>query len=142
MLDLSRLPDWRVRFEAVADDIKGRPFDWKTQHDCGPGLVGALVRAMTGEDVAKRWRGTYRTERGALRVMRREGFRDLADLVASMLPEVHPSQARIGDIAAFATGSAFGHALGVVNGERVLVLRPEGFGSMGLLDAARAFRVG
>lgn len=138
-----RVRDWRSRFEAVVDEIKLMPFDWRTQHDCGPGLAGRLVEAITGEDLARPYRGKYRTAKGALSVMKRAGFDDLADLVASMLPEIHPSQAKIGDIAAFPMeGSPFRHALGVVNGERVFVLHPEGIGTMDLLAASRAFKVG
>jgi hypothetical protein len=74
--------------------------------------------------------------------MRQAGFRNLADMVAVMLPEIHPSEARIGDIAAIEIDTPFGYALGVVNGERVFVLREDGMGTVDLLDAKRAFRVG
>jgi hypothetical protein len=138
---MKRLPDWRTRFDAAIDDMKAKPFAWG-EHDCGPGLVGRMVLAMTGEDVARRYRGKYRTARGALGVMRRAGFNTLADMAGSVLPEVHPSRARVGDIAAFPADTAFGYALGVVNGERVYVLREDGLGTMDLLSATRAFRVG
>lgn len=76
-------------------------------------------------------------------VVARAGFADLADLVASILPEIHPSEAKVGDIAAIPTGTALGHGLGVVNGGgTILVLREEGIGVVGLLSADRAFRVG
>ena len=139
---LKRRPDWRARFEAAIDEIKYVPFDWSEQHDCGPGLAGRLVLAMTGEDMVAPWRGSYRTMHGALRVMQNEGFENLADMVAAMLPEIHPSRAQVGDLAAFPVDTAFGYALGVVNGERVFVLRPEGIGTMDLLQATRAFKVG
>lgn len=142
MIDLTRLPNWRSRLEAAIDEIKFVPFDWSTQHDCGPGLAGRMVYAVTGEDLTVKYQGRYKTAKGALAVMKREGFDNLADLVASFLPEIHPSQASIGDIVAFEMNSPFGFALGVVNGERVFVLRPEGVGTMDLLAAKRAFKVG
>lgn len=139
---MKRRPDWRQRFEAAIDDIRRTPFEWGT-HDCGPALAGRIVLAITGEDIAAPYRDRYRTASEAVRLVRELGFTDLADLAASMLPEIHPSKARIGDIAAFPMeGSAFGSALGVVNGERVFVLRHEGIGTMGLLQAHRAFKVG
>ncbi len=139
---MKRLPDWRQRFEAAIDDIRRTAFAWGT-HDCGPALAGRIVLAVTGVDVAAPYRDQYRTASEAVRLIREAGFNDLADLVASILPEIHPSQARIGDIAAFSIeGSPLGSALGVVNGERVFVLRPEGVGTMGLLQAHRAFKVG
>ncbi|HEV2502325.1 MAG TPA: hypothetical protein VGV39_04585 [Mesorhizobium sp.] len=142
MTDLVRLPDWRLRFDAAIDEIRYVPFAWEDQHDCALGLPGRLVCAMTGEDLTTRYRGKYKSARGALGIVRRAGFDNLADMVGSILPEIHPSQATIGDLAAYEMDSAFGYALGVVNGERVFVLRPEGIGTMDLLDAKRAFKVG
>lgn len=141
MLELTRLPDWRARFEAEIDAIKHRPFSWE-DHECGIGLVGNVVLAVTGHDAAARWRGRYRSYRGAVRVMRNEGFANVADMVAAMLPEIHPGLARIGDIAAFPDDTALGFSLGIVNGERVFVLTETGMGTMDLLQATRAFRVG
>lgn len=138
---MKRLPGWRARFEAVIDDMRLKPFAWH-DNDCGPALVGRTVEALTGEDVASPYRDKYHDAASALRLVRASGFDDLADLVASQLPEIHPSQARIGDVAAFQMDSAFKSALGVVNGERVFVLRPEGIATMDLLQAQRAFRVG
>lgn len=139
--DLVRLPDWRVRFEAEIDAMWRTPFAWGT-HDCGPGLAGRMVEAVTGADLAAEYRGRYKTAKGALGVMRRAGFTSLADVAASMLPEIHPSQAKIGDIAAVETDTPFGFALGVVNGERVFVLHPAGVATVDLLSCKRAFRVG
>lgn len=136
-----RLRDWRPRFEAVVDEIKWTQFDWKTQHDCVMGLVVRLVEAVTGVDHGAAYRGRYASETGALRVMRKAGFSDIADLVASILDEIHPSQAAIGDLVAFKVDTPFGHALGVVNGERAFVLRPEGIATMDILEADRAFKV-
>ena len=138
---MKRLPDWRNRLEAALDDIRRSPFAWG-EHDCGPSLAGRAVLALTGEDIAAPYRGRYRTASEAVRLIRDEGFESLGDMAASVLPEVHPSRARIGDIAAFRMDSPLGHSLGVVIGERVLVLRHEGVGTMSLLQAHRAFKVG
>lgn len=138
---MKRLPDWRVRFEREIDDMRRIPFAWGS-HDCGPAFAGRMVLAITGEDLCTPWRGRYGTAGEALRLLRTEGYDDLADLVATLLPEIHPSRARIGDVAAFPMDSPLGSALGVVNGERVFVLRPEGIGTMELLQAHRAFKVG
>ncbi|WP_065091645.1 DUF6950 family protein [Rhizobium leucaenae] len=141
MSELVRVMDWRERFVAEVDRLKHSPFAWG-EHDCGPGLAGNLVLAITGVDCAAQWRGTYSTAAEAFAAMKAAGFQNLGDLVAAMLPEIHPSQARIGDIAAIETDTPFGYALGVVNGERIFVLREDGMGTVDLLDAKRAFRVG
>ncbi|MNL80509.1 hypothetical protein D3C87_2073860 [compost metagenome] len=59
-----------------------------------------------------------------------------------MLPVIHPSEARVGDIAAIDVGGPIGHALGVVNGERIFVLGETGIGTVDLLKAAMCFKVG
>lgn len=142
MIELTRLPNWRARFDAECDRLRLSPFAWGS-HDCGPGLAGNLTMAITGVDVAADYRGRYTTRTGALRVLRSGGYETVGDLVASMLPEhEHHSMARIGDVVAIPTESAFGHALGVVNGERVFVLTENGFGTVDRCEAVRAFRVG
>lgn len=139
--ELKRFSDWRRRFEEAVDEIKSRPFAWG-DHDCGPGLAGRLVLALTGVDCTAQYRGSYDSAASALRVMRDAGFDNLGDLVAAILPEVHVSQASIGDVAAIADDSPFGYALGVVNGDRIFVLRADGIGTVDLLAAQRAFKVG
>ncbi|WPJ68021.1 hypothetical protein STOPSMEL_45 [Sinorhizobium phage StopSmel] len=139
--ELSRLPDWRRRFEDAIDEIKARPFDWSL-HECGTGLAGHLVLALTGVDCAAQYRGTFDSPAGAVRVMRDAGFDNLGDMVADLLPEVHVSEASVGDIAAIPDDTPFGYALGVVNGERIFVLMDNGIGTVDLLDATRAFKVG
>lgn len=143
MIQLKRKPLWRADFKRVIDDMRRRPFDWSTQYDCGLGLVVETVRAITGHDFGERYRGRYSTPMGAYRMMKKEGFETLADLVASLGPEIHPSQCQTGDVVAFRDeGSLFVHALGIVNGDRSFVMKEEGLGTMDTLAAERAFRVG
>ena len=136
---LQRRRDWRTRLYAVLDDIKASPLDYGA-HDCGVGLAARAIEAMTGTDLAARWRGRYDTATGALRVLREDGFADLETLCRSMLPSVHPSMAQLGDIALVPTGSAL-DALGIVIGERIIVLTDGGTGTVDLLDAKIVFRV-
>jgi hypothetical protein len=142
MTQLVRKSDWRARFEETVDAIKATPFEWGV-HDCGPGFAGRLVLAMTGVDMAAQYAGAYSNEQEALAIIRGAGFSTLGEMVASMLPEIHPSQARIGDVAAIKIDKPLGHALGVVNGERIFVLMPTGgVGTVSLLSASMAFKVG
>lgn len=148
---MKRVKLWRSRFNAIIDDLKRKPFSWEDQHDCGLGLACGVVEAITGVDHAARFRERYSTPSGALRMMRKEGFDNLAAMVASFLPE-HPGPAfaRTGDVMAIEDDSAFGWALGIVNGERVFVLMESGFGTVDLLNdppgepqrRRRAFKVG
>ncbi len=141
MRQLKRRHDWREYYERAIDAIHSAPFQWGL-HDCGPSLAGRMVEAMTGEDLCSHYRGTYSDALGAARIIRDAGFSSLADMVGSFLPVGHPSEARIGDIAAIDVGGPIGHALGVVNGERIYVLTETGIGTVDLLDAAMIFKVG
>lgn len=136
-----RVANWRGKFSDEADKIRTQPFIWG-EHDCWVGLVGNLTKALTGEDKAERFRGRYQTASGAYRVMKEEGFDNLGDLVASLLPEIQPSQTQIGDIAAIPDESGLGYVLGIVNGERILILMENGLGTVDLSEATRAFKVG
>lgn len=139
---MKRLPDWRARLDAMFDDIRRTPFDWATGHDCALALAARAIFATTGVDVAEPYRGRYASAEGALLVLRKAGFENLEALAASLLPEIPVSRAHLGDIVTYAIDDAFGCTFGVVNGERAFVLRPEGIGTMDLLKARRAFRVG
>ena len=140
-LRLIRLRDWRRRYETTIDEIKARPFEWY-EHDCGRGLAARLVLAITGTDLSDRYADRYADAAGAAHVLRKYGFASLGELVATMLPVIHPSRAEIGDIAAIPMEGTIGHALGVVNGERIFVLTESGVGTVDLLNAAMCFKVG
>lgn len=142
MSDLKRVKNWRAAFASEMDRIRITPFAWGV-HDCGPGLAGNLVSALTGVDMAAQYRGTYSDARGALLAIRSAGFDNLGDMVAAMLPEYdHPSRARIGDVAAIKVDSPIGYGLGVIDYERVFVLTETGVGTVDRSEIARAFKVG
>jgi hypothetical protein len=134
---MKRRGDWHSRLNAFIDSVKRQPFDWAT-NNCGEHFAAGAVEAMTGVDVAAKWRGRYTTASGAVRVMKKDGFANLGDMAASILFEVHPSRARLGDIACVPADGPFGMSLGVINGEVILVL---GEKHMGLVPLARAMRV-
>lgn len=137
-----RKDNWRSEFERIIDEIKAKPFDWQDQFDCLLGLVAPTVNAITdGDPYFARYVGKYKTARGALGLMKRLHFATLADVVAAELPEIHPSQCRVGDVAAIPVNDGFGFSLGIVNGDRVFVMMESRLGTRDLLDATRAFRV-
>jgi len=137
---MARRHDWPERLAEVVRAAQARPFAWG-RHDCAL-FVCDCVRAMCGEDPAARFRGRYRTARGAQRAIRRiGGARDLADLATRVLgPSIPPAFARRGDVveAVFSGNSVLGVVMGrmfVATGEKGLVHAPT-------LSATRAWRVG
>ena len=138
---MSRVMNWRSRLAAAIETYRRASFAYGAA-DCAL-LALAAVEAQTGRDIVPAaWR-RYGTELGALRVMRRAGFASLADMAGSLLPEIHPSRASLGDIMAMPVEGPFGQALGVCNGERVFVFGREhhGLGLVSRLTAVRAFKV-
>ena len=139
---LTRLPEWRARFAAEMDRQRRDHFAWGTQ-DCALGLAAGAVEAITGADLRVGWRSKYKTPRGALKAIRAKGFEGLPDLVASLLPEIPPAFADVGDIGLIeAEDGALGHALCVVDASGLIVLTEAGHGRRPREDMIRAFKVG
>ncbi|MCF1744723.1 DUF6950 family protein [Paradevosia shaoguanensis] len=143
MMVLARLPGWHARLDALIDSYRRAELSYG-HFDCA--ILAALnVEALTGERIGKKAWWRYRSAEAGLRTMARAGFANLADMAASLLPEhEHPSRAYVGDIAAIPAENAFGFALGIVGGERIFVLGEgyDGLGTVDLLTATRAFKVG
>lgn len=135
---MRRHRDWRARMAAAIEVVR-RLAHRLGAHDCAL-FCADVVLAMTGVDLAARYRGRYASVDEAMEVMRADGFDDLCALVASMLEEIPPALARMGDVMAFPSEET-GWALGICNGEQVTVLRADGLGSVSREKATRAFRV-
>lgn len=134
---------WIVAYNEFIDNIRATGFNWDVI-DCGPRYVGKLCEALTGENPAAHLIDKYHDEESALALMSEMGFDNIADATASFLPEYEsPQDAQLGDVAAIRVeASPFGYALGIVNGERVFVLHPNGVGVVNRRNIARAFKVG
>jgi hypothetical protein len=135
---MNRLPDWRVRLHETVESSRRVEFRWGVT-DCAI-WAADVVRALTGEDIAAAFRSAYTDAKGARRALKKAGFSDLADMAASYLEEIPIMLARDGDLAAI-PAEDFGHALGVVVGERVMVRHPSGIGSIDRAEAVKAFRI-
>jgi len=116
------------------DKVRQRRFR-PGSHDCGM-YAAAWVKAASGFDHGKPFRGKYRSMDAGRVLLADAGFESYGDFVASVLPEIHPSAANVGDIAMIE-----GRALGIFSGDRVFLLRPDGLGHVSRLLAERAFKV-
>jgi len=131
---IRRLPDWRARLSAAIEEKRRASVP-----DCGL-FAADCVLAMTGDDLAERYRGRYASVAQGVELLRADGYADVCDFIGRHLSEIHPSRARAGDIMAF-PNDATGWGLGVVNGERVTVPRGNGLGTVARDLATRAFEV-
>jgi hypothetical protein len=98
MLELTRLPDWDRRLARMVSEIGTAPGIWG-QSDCLL-TAAAGVEAVTGVDIMRPWRGRYKSEAGAARLMRKEGCTDVEDVFRDFfgLPEIGRLMAQRGDV--------------------------------------------
>lgn len=89
-------PDWHNRLIAVIRAAEKRPFLWG-EHDCCL-FAADCAEAMTEENFADGWRGTYDSETGAKKALLRGGG-SLEKVLAKYLDEVPVKMAQRGDIA-------------------------------------------
>jgi hypothetical protein len=141
---MKRLPNWRSRLaDAVQASLES--FKWGA-NDCAM-FAARCIEAVIGMDCAADWRGTYSDMSGAVAALHAHGYDDLPSLIVGILgadAEIHPSQARRGDLALIQTGSILGWAVGIFDHERVGVMTLTGYGTTDRTDPriVRAFRVG
>lgn len=128
-----RLDRWPVILAKEIDAARSRPFAWG-MHDCVTWAF-TVAFALRGEP-GPEWAGTYRTEIGAKRKLRRHGL-ELQDLGAAVLgrPLDGPLTAWRGDLT-FVEG-----AYGVCIGQDIAVVGLTGLELRPLSSAAVAWRV-
>lgn len=130
---------WQHRLTAYLASIAAAPFE-AGRLDCALFTAGA-VKAMTGVDHARGWRGKYRSLAKGLKALEAAGHADHVVLAASLYPEVPPIMAQEGDIAVVPADGETGSALGIVQGPSIYVMSRAGLTLAPLTLATRAFRV-
>jgi hypothetical protein len=83
---VKRFDEWPTLLSNFLEERRLVPFEWGRQ-DCCMFACDAVL-AMTGTDLAGRFRGTYRTAAGALRAIRSAEASTIGEL-ASWLAELH-----------------------------------------------------
>jgi len=119
---------------AYAAETGARPFR-PGRHDCALFAAG-WVKQVTGRDLARGWRSTYRSLKRGQSLLRDAGFDDHVALAAAHLPEIPPAFAQLGDLAVLED-----NALGIIAGEMIYCLKPEGLGLVPRSQMRRAFAV-
>lgn len=131
--------DWKPDLIAAIDSARTEVFAWGTM-DCAT-FAADCVQAMTTIDPMAGLRGTYHTALEAKAVVNSAGFADSVEMVASMFDEIEPGMAQTGDIVSVASDDPDWDALGIISGPRIMVMAPDGLGSLPRTDALRAFQV-
>lgn len=132
-----RLPDWHPRLTAYLGKITPVAFRMGSQ-DCALFAAGA-VEAMTGHDPAAGFRGTYTDLKTGLKRLKAAGFDSHVQIADRLFERVHPAFAQVGDLALIEVSE--GYALGVVAGELLACLNPQGLAWMPRSAAVAAWTV-
>lgn len=91
-----RLPDWEDRLVAFLTVHTDRPFAWG-QWDCAL-YATACAAAITGEDRAAEYRGTYSTREGSAKALRELGKGTLIRTMDSLFDRKPMGMAQRGDL--------------------------------------------
>ena len=119
---------------AYAAEAGQKPFR-PGRHDCALFAAG-WVRIATSRDHARGWRSTYRSLKRGQQLLDEAGFTDHVAFAAAHLPETAPAFAQVGDLAVLDD-----QAFGIVAGEMIYCLKPEGLGLVPRSAMRRAFQV-
>lgn len=132
-----KTPGWENRLIEYIATIRARDYA-PSELDSGMFPAGA-VAAMTGVDHVASWRGKYKTAARGKAMLRRKGYADYVEFVASLFEE-HPSplMAQRGDLVVIEQDGV--SVLGIAQGEHIYVMTLKGLGLVPLTRAKRAFR--
>ena len=92
---MMRVSGWASRLSRVIEKHHNAPFAYG-HSDCFM-LAADAIEAVTGIRIFADSR-RYRTEAGAARMLRRKGFKTLADAFGALFEEIPPAHAGRGDI--------------------------------------------
>lgn len=133
-----RAPDWEERLGDYLASRDGAVFAYG-KIDCALFVAGA-VKAMTGKDPARGFRGKYRSQASAVRAITQAGFESLSALMDAKFNNVPVAFAQRGDIVMDQDGS-----LGIVFGRDAIFVGQSddtpGLVRQPLASWARAWRV-
>ena len=121
-----------IEYAADASQCPFRP----GRHDCALFAAG-WIKIATGQDFARGWRSTYRSLKRGQQLLAEAGFADHVAFAATHLSEISPALAQVGDLAVLDD-----QAFGIVAGEMIYCLRPEGLGLVPRGQMRRAFGIG
>jgi hypothetical protein len=132
-----RLTGWELRLADEVSAARDKAFQWGA-HDCATWAFD-VRKALTGEDAAAAWRGKYKTEAGAARVLRKLKCQSVEDLARSILGDALPIVlfAQRGDIVL----GGDERALGVCIGHSAVFLTATGWRDLPLRSCHFAWRV-
>lgn len=119
--------NWPTLLAKFIVSRKTAPFEWG-KNDCCL-FVADAIEQMTDIDFASEYRGTYSTEKGAYKALKKQGEKTVADAWSRRFPEIPVQEMGRGDVALViseeqpATAICFGARLWVVSKKGLITLR-------------------
>lgn len=138
---IRRLGDWPRRLDTALTAARERPHAYG-EHDCCL-LAADVVDAMCGTEIAGRWRGRYKTARGARGLLKRRGGIE-AEMARWGVGERPVLMAQRGDVMEIPVPEELaevGLLLGVCVGDGIAGAAPRGWWIVPLRRASRAWHV-
>ena len=108
-----RSEGWERLLAEHIEQAYGEPFVWG-EHDCVL-WCGEWVMKCTGQDYISGIKGTYKTERGAARLLRSRGFKTPESVADAYLTEIPVRLARRGDIVLHPESPTLGISSGLLS---------------------------
>ena len=141
-MTLQRLPNWPALLAAEIEAARDRPFAWGS-HDCALFVCNCIL-AITGQDFAERFRGQYKTERGAKYQLARRGYDTFEALARSRFGDPLETVRLAGRGDPVFVSNDLGFACGVVdlNGREFVAVSTDGLEHFPIDLATLAWRVG
>ncbi|WP_418884763.1 DUF6950 family protein [Aeromonas dhakensis] len=133
---MSRHHEWQARLLTHIEAAMGRPFVWG-EADCCLFTADACI-AVAGVDPAASYRGRYKTELGAYRVLRKE-HGSIAAALDACFERIPFSLAQRGDVVVFDGQS--GETAGVVWAGSIWAMTPDGARPLHSVTPYLAWRV-
>jgi hypothetical protein len=139
-MQLIRSPGWERRLARVTEKHISLPGEWGVS-DCLLTMADA-VEAVTETDIMVKWRGKYKTEAGAAKLMKKNGCDTVEDVLRDFfrLPPVGRLSARRGDVGIVLQGGQ--PTAGYVCEYGFAAKGPRGLTFHDLTDIVTAFKVG
>jgi len=132
-----RVQGWELFLVEAIEKARKEPFQWGV-HDCATWSFDVRF-VLTDEDSASIWRGKYKTEAGAAKMLRKLKCKTVEDLALSILGLPLPNVlfAQRGDMVI----GGEERALGICIGSDSLFLLPSGWTSLPTETCSKAWKV-
>lgn len=133
-----RLPDWYSRLYQLISEKEGEKFKIG-QNDCTL-FAADIVLALTGEDLAAKYRGEYKTLKEGKALLEADGYSSNVDYLEKNFSEVHIAFSNAGDLGLVKVGG--GHAIVAIMGGFAVGVSKNGLTRYPLSEVSKVFKIG